>query len=134
RPALRTDDAHGHCLADAERVAHREDNVAHTNAVGVAKGKRVKIGRVDLDERQIARLVGADYFRVERAAVAQFDADLVRAVDDVVVGQNVAVGRRNDARSEAALLERRRTARSAALPELVAEELTEEVVVRQLEL
>src|SRR3712207_9220750 len=47
--------------------------------------------------------VGADDLRLERAAVVQLDANLLRAVDDVVVGQDVAVGADDDAGAEAAL-------------------------------
>ena len=43
-------------------------------------------------------------FAVKRPAVGHLDADLVRAVDDVVVRQDVAVAGDDDARSEPALL------------------------------
>ena len=51
-----------------------------------------------------------DDLRVEHALVGKLDAHLVGAVDDVVVGQDVAVGGRHHARSQA------RLARHALLP------------------
>ena len=49
---------------------------------------------------EVARLVGADQLRGQRAVVGQLDLDVVGAVDDVVVGQDVAVGRHDDAGAE----------------------------------
>ena len=66
----------------------------------------------------------------KRAAVAELDLDVLGAVDDVVVGEDVAVGADDHARAEAAFAARLRLA--PALPELVAEELPEQRVVRQL--
>ena len=66
-------------------------------------------------------------FALKRAAVGQLDADLVGAVDDVVVGQDVAVGPDDHARAEAAFTPLRHLGprRPLALTELIAEELAE---------
>ena len=74
----------------------------------------MQIGRRHLQQREVARLVGADHLRGQRAVVGQLDLDVVRAVDDVVVGQDVAVGRDDDARAERALLRRALHARRLA--------------------
>ena len=64
RPALRADDPHRHRLADAERVADREHDVAHLRVVGVAERRGLQTRGVDFDEREVARLVGADHLRL----------------------------------------------------------------------
>ena len=56
RAPLGADDAHRHGLADAERVADREHDVADAHRVGVAERQRLQVGAVDLQDRQIARL------------------------------------------------------------------------------
>ena len=90
----------------------------------------------DLDEREVARLVCPDDLTFERAAVGQIDVDVVGAVHDVIVREDVAVAADDDARAETALPERARPLRTAALPlpvaELVAEEAPEEVVALEL--
>ena len=43
RPALRAQDAHGHGLADTERVADGEDDVADARAVRIAEGQRRQV-------------------------------------------------------------------------------------------
>ena len=60
RTALGADDAHGDRLADAKQVTHRRDNVANLHAVGVADRQRRKTVGLDLEQRQVARLVSAD--------------------------------------------------------------------------
>ena len=115
RTALLADDAHRHRLADAERVADGEHDVADLRVVGVAERRGLEVGRGDFHEREVARLVGADDFRVERASVVQIDVNLVRAVHDVVVGQDVAVARDDHARAETVLTEAARDAWSAPL-------------------
>ena len=55
---------------------------------------------------EVARRVGADHGGGVRPAVGHLDADLLRALDDVVVGQDVAVRGDHEARP-AALLQAR---------------------------
>src|SRR6185436_15279781 len=102
----------------------------------VANRDRRKIGRLDLQERQVARLVGANQLRLEAATVGEFDADVVGGVDHVVVRENVAVAGNDHAGSQSALTERarRHTALSApaslpGLAELLAEEPPQHVLV-----
>ena len=91
RAALRADDAHRHRLADAERVADREHDVADAHRVRIADRHDRQVLAVDLDHREIARRIRADQLAVDDAAIRQLDLDLRRVVDDVIVGQDVAV-------------------------------------------
>src|SRR5512139_1313196 len=50
-----------------------------------------QVRRVDLQHGEVARRVRPDDLRLERAAVGQLDADRLRALDHVMVGQQVAV-------------------------------------------
>ena len=127
RASLRADDAHRHGLADAERVADRQHDVADADLVRVADGEGVQVLRVDLQHREVARRIGADDLGVERALVRELDADAIRAFDDVVVGQDVAVGRGDDAGAEPGL-PRRALLRSL---EAASEELAEHRIVGQ---
>ena len=58
---------------------------------------------VDLDDGEVGELVGADDLGVHHAAVVEGDLDLYRAFDDVVVGDDVAVRRDDDAGADAVL-------------------------------
>src|SRR5207249_4603998 len=83
--------------------------------------------RVDFHHREIRRRIGADDFRRERASIRQLDLDGVGAVDDMVVGQDVAVPRDDDARTEPAF----ETALWSLSPHwrgLLAEEAAEQLI------
>ena len=67
RPTLRADDAHRHRLADAERIADRQHDVADADGIGVTERQRLQIRAVDLQHGEIARRVGADHLRLEAA-------------------------------------------------------------------
>jgi hypothetical protein len=98
----RRDDAAGHGLADAERVADRQHQVAHFQVVGIAKLERRQLAVLDGDaqHRQIGALVGKNDLGLELAPVGQRDDDLLGALDDVVVGDDDAVAAHDDARSQ----------------------------------
>ena len=68
---------------------------------------------------------------LHRPAVGEIDQDVVGVVDDVVVGQDVAVGADDDPRAETALLRAANAlARPAwSRPNLIAEEPAEQVFV-----
>ena len=78
---------------------------------------------VDLDDGEVGQLVGADELGSEDAAVIEGDAHLDGAVDDVVVGDDVAIGRDDDAAADAVLDLRLRGGLHA--PRARAEELRE---------
>ncbi len=82
-------------------------------SASVTQGRFVGL---DLDDGDVGLRVGADHPGLELAVVGQGDLHLVRALHDVVVGEDVAVGRHDDAGAEAFL---------ARLALLVAEELAE---------
>src|SRR6185312_6146507 len=90
-------------------------------------GQIGEAGGVDFDHRQVGQLVRTDHFGRQLAAVTESDLDAGGILHDVVVGNDVAVGRNNDAAAQP-LLE------FGAAGELAAEltkELGERVVGRQ---
>ena len=102
RPSARlspfgADDSHGHRLADAERVADCEDDVADLDYIRVTHRNELQVGAVDLQQCEIARGIAADERRHHRSAVRQLDADVVGVVDHVMVRQNVPVSADDDA-------------------------------------
>ena len=90
-------------LEVAEGAAEGEHGLAGMEPGGVAPGDAGQVFRVDLDDREIVELVDADEFGREDAAVIQGDANLHGAIDDVIVGDDVAVGRNDDAAADAVL-------------------------------
>ena len=122
--ALRAQDPHRHGLAHAKRVAHRQDDVADARPVGVAERQRRQARGLHVEHRQVGRLVDAHDLGVELAPVGQHDADAVRAVDDMRVGHDAAIGLDDHAAAQTALA--RLAARSG---QAVAEEPAEERVV-----
>ncbi len=116
-------------MIEAERVPDRDDEVAGQDRVRVTERQRRKILRIrDLDQRQVGLRVLTDDLRVAHLAVGEVDLDLVDAVDHVVVGDDVAVGRDHEATAQARNLElllARRLARAAAARP--AEELLERI-------
>ena len=88
---LRADDPHRHGLPDAERIADRENHITDADVVRVAKRKCLQVVALDLQNGKIAGRISADDLGLEAASVRQFDGDFFGLVDDVVVGQDVAV-------------------------------------------
>ena len=121
----RRDDAHGHRLADAERIADRQHHVADPRlferAPSVIAGR---FGSVDLDHREIGLGIGADHLGGRLAAVGQRDLDFIGRFDHVVVGQDVAFRADDHAGAEAELL-------LFLLAEAVAEKFAEERIVQE---
>ena len=89
---------------------------------GIAPGNAGQVVGVDLDDRKIIELIRADEPGGEDAAVVERDAHLGGAVDDVVVGEDVAIGRDDDAAADSMLELRLRLHSLAALAK---EELAE---------
>ena len=88
----RADDPGGNRAVETERVADRDDGVAHLRRVGVAERERRQRARarVDLEDGEVARRIGADDGRLHARAVREADPDLPGALDDVVVRDDVA--------------------------------------------
>ncbi len=113
--AGRAHDAHRDRLAEAERVADREHDLADLEAVGAAERDRRQVGQVDLQQRELALRVRADDPRRRDAAVRELDADLVGVADHVPVRHDVAAPVDHDAGAERAAAQRdARWARSTA--------------------
>src|SRR3546814_15593670 len=82
-------------MVEAERRADRDRPLPRLEYVGVADAQRRQPGRRDLEQGHVGLLVAAHDLGGELAAVGELDLDLVRAVDDVVVGKHVPI-RPND--------------------------------------
>jgi hypothetical protein len=89
-------------LSNAKRIPERQDHVADLDRVGVAERQRREILGVNLQQRQIARLIRSDQLGNLAAPVGQVDMNLIGAVDDMMVGQHVAVSGDDHAGSEPA--------------------------------
>ena len=70
---------------------------------GVAPGDAGQVFRVDPDDSEIVELVHSDELCREDAAIVERDANLRGAVDDVIVGDDVAIGRNDDAAADSVL-------------------------------
>ena len=101
---LGADDAGRDRVLQAERRADRHDPFAHLEPGDVADAHRRQAAGLDLDQRHVRLLVGADDLGLELALVGQGDRDLVGAFDDVRVGHHIAVGIEDESRADAARL------------------------------
>ncbi len=99
----RRHDALRHRVAKPQRVADRQHHVAHPGQVGIAQGHRLQPGEVGFQYREVCVGVGADHGGVGGAPVLQHDLYGVRAVDDVVVGEYVALVGHDDTGTQGAL-------------------------------
>ncbi len=125
-----THDSHRGRLADAERIADGENDVAHLHLGGIADRKRGQARGIDFDHRHIGLRIGADELCRELPIVAEENLDIGGAIDDVVVGEDRSIGGDNHAGTQAVLALRTRLPRLWA--ELVAEELPEERIIEEL--
>ena len=87
------DDAGGHRLRQAERAADRRDALTDLHRARGAERQRMQLRRVDvdLDHRDVGRVVGTDERRLRRLAGLEADLDRGRPVDDVGVRDDVAL-------------------------------------------
>ena len=134
------DDARGHGAVNlAHRVADGNRQLANLELIAVAEHGGIQTLRVDFQNRDIVVLRAADerrliglLLRVIFAGV-DIDRDFVRAGDNVVVGQNVAVFRNDDAGAGSrfgVFLRAAATAASAiAVTVAIAEHAAERIVV-----
>ena len=103
RTIERADDAARHGEAETERVAEGENGLAGAKLGRIAEGNVREIGAFDLDHREIGERIGANHLRLEDAPVAERDLDVGGAFDDVVVGDDVAIGRDDHSAADAVL-------------------------------
>lgn len=79
-----------------ERIADGHDHVANAHLVRIADGNRGQIGLLDLDDGNICSDVAPDQFRQHAPAVRQANLDARGILDDMIVGENIAVAGVND--------------------------------------
>ena len=94
-------DARGYRLADAKGIAHGKHHIAHPQLVAVGEGKRGKMVRLNLDDRHVGLRVAADDLGDVFAVVGQADLQLVRPLNDMVVGQDISIGTNDEPGAEA---------------------------------
>ena len=118
-----------HRLADAERIADGEHEIADLETVGIAELDRGELDavRVEPQHGEIGLLVLENDLGRELAPVGERHGDLglAAALDDVVVGDDDALGRHQHARAERVLDALARNA------EPLAEQPPEERVVEE---
>ena len=96
-------------MADAKGIADREDDIADLDLLAVAESRGREARRVDLEHGEIGAGIAADDLGfVALVGIAERDAHIVGALDDMVVGQDVAVRRDDHPRAETLLLAIRR--------------------------
>ena len=122
------DDAHGNGFAHAERITNGEREIAHLNLRRVADGQRRQVGCVDSKHRDVCFRIRADDARLELALVRESDLNFGRAIDHVIVGENIAVRAYDHARAETLLAALTRN--SELTSEFIPEELAEKRVHR----
>jgi hypothetical protein len=76
--------------------------VAHLQAVAVAEidSRQMLALGVDLEHGEIGVAVGEQHFRLELAAVGERHHDVLSVFDDMIVGEDDAVGAHDDARAQ----------------------------------
>ena len=89
----RRDDAAGHRLTNAERIADGQRNVAHLDGIGVAElDDRKASVAVNFQNRQIEPLILEQNPALKFPPIGKCDPDIIRTLNDVVVGHDDAVG------------------------------------------
>ena len=123
----RRDDTSRDRAAEAERIADRQHPIADARGLLRELQNRQRLLRLDLQECKIGARVGADDLGVNLLLVIEAHLHLGGAVDDVVVGDDVAVSRNDEA--GAGRLTRPLLHRVALAIRHVFEELVQRVIV-----
>ncbi len=89
----RANDAARHGEAESQRIAECEYGLAGMQLRGISQGHAGEVGCVDLDDGKISERICADELRRQDSPVGHGDANIHCAVNDVVVGDDVAIGR-----------------------------------------
>src|SRR5690606_19682589 len=82
-----------------ERVADRQHPFADAHCLRRTQRSGTQSVRLDLEHADIGVLVAADDLRLDDPAVEQAHRDLLGAIDHVMVGEDVAVTRHDEART-----------------------------------
>ena len=88
----------------AERAAYGNRELANLDGARVAESRRLEAGGADLDHREIVGYVGDDHLGHELARVIESDGQRGCARHNVIVCEDVAIRRHDDAGAEPALL------------------------------
>ena len=91
---------------DPERAPDGDDGLGDCQARRVAEWQGEEVVGLDLQDREIGGPVDTHDRGRKRPLVGQADPDLLRAVDDVVVGEDVAAAVHDEPRADAAALDR----------------------------
>ena len=97
------DNSHGHGFADAEGIADRQSVVADLDLGRVADHDGRQTGSVDLEDGNIRLGIATDDAGFELAFVGERDLDVRGFVDDMIVGENVALGADDHTRAQTLL-------------------------------
>ncbi len=92
------DDARRDGVLHAQRVADGQDPLADLDHGGVAQGDEGQVLGVDLEKGQVGLGIGPDDLGLEVLALEGRDRVLDRVLGDMVIGQDVAVGRDEESR------------------------------------
>ena len=124
----RGDDAVGHGLADPERIANGEHDVADLQLIGIAELQRGELFAHALEPhyREIGAGVLEHQLGLELALVGERDLHFARPLDHVVVGDHEPARIDDDAGAERALHLLARQARVRAAEEAAEERIVEE--------
>jgi len=102
RPSQRADDPGRYRVGEAERIADRDDQLPGAQRRRIAERRVGQIRCVDAQHGQVGMRIVADQRRGKLAAVEERDPNPLRLVNHVAVGENEAVGRKNEAAAVAA--------------------------------
>ena len=89
----RADDAARNREAESEGVAECQNRLPGMQLGGIAPGRVGQAMAVHLDDRKVSQGIRAHNLGGKNPAIAHGDPNVGRAIDHVVVGDDVAVGR-----------------------------------------
>src|SRR5437016_1097310 len=115
-------------VLEAERRADRNDPLTLLDARRRRHVERGQVLGVDLDQRDVRARIGPDDLRREFAAIGQLDRHFTRTVDDVRVGDDVAIGTHDESGAQSLRRNRLRHLRNAILSAEALEEFAERAI------
>ncbi len=97
--AFRRDDAGSNGSAQAKGIAHGDNPLSNFGFFFRKRDKRKLFIRAGLDEREVGLLVSPNNLCLKGFTFIGSDLNLLRIIDDVIVGHDIAVRRNEEARS-----------------------------------
>ena len=97
RASKRTDDASGNGRLEPQWISDRDDELTDSKWLRRRQAGIRKRGSLRTQHGKISRGIAADDRRGNGSAVNESNSSILNALDDVLVGQHVAVGRDHDA-------------------------------------